>query len=156
MNWFDIFTIVIVGASAIYAFFKGFIREIIGIAGLIGGSFLAFMFYGDIALLLKSQIKSEGLRNFVAFAIIFLLILILMAVISYAIKKLFYSAGLSFYDRLLGLLFGALRGILIVYVFILAFNAFHVGGESLKKSRSYNVVVKTYKTFSGFLPGKDK
>jgi membrane protein required for colicin V production len=156
MNWFDTFTLVIVGASAIYAFFKGFIREVIGIAGLIGGTFLAFMFYSDVAIMLKNQIKSEGFRNLAAFALIFALILILMALISFAVKKLFYSAGLSFYDRLLGLLFGALRGILIVYVCILALNFFNVATKDLKKSKSYHIVIKTYKAFSGLLPKKEK
>lgn len=156
MNWFDTFTLVIVGVSAIYAFFKGFIREIIGIVGLLGGTFASFMLYEKVANLLKNQIQSEGLRNLAAFAIIFFSIIILMAIISFVIKKIFDSAGLSFYDRLLGFLFGALRGILIVYVCILAINFFNVAGTDLKKSKSYHIVVKTYDTISGLFPKKDK
>ena len=34
MNWFDVVALVVIGLSAGFAFFKGFVREVVSLAGL--------------------------------------------------------------------------------------------------------------------------
>ncbi|NOY22024.1 MAG: CvpA family protein [Acidobacteria bacterium] len=156
MNWFDATAIAVLAISAGFAFFKGFVREIASLAGLIIGSILAFRFYKDGADLLKPWIHASNVRNLTAFFVIFLTVILISAVISFLIKRLFDSAGLSFYDRFLGLLFGLLRGVVIVYVFVIVLQGFGMAGKTLNESKSYRVVARTMGTILSFVPsGKE-
>ncbi len=156
MNWFDATAIAVLAISAGFAFFKGFVREIASLAGLIIGSILAFRFYKNGADLLKPWIHTLNVRNLTAFFVIFLAVILISAVISFLIKRLFDSAGLSFYDRFLGLLFGLLRGVVIVYVFVIVLQGFGMAGKTLNESKSYRVVARTMNTILSFVPsGKE-
>ena len=152
MNWFDVTALAVLAVSAGFAFFKGFVREIASLAGLIIGSILAFRFYKTGAKLLKTWIHTENMRNFTAFLAIFLLIVLISALLSCLLKRLFDSAGLSFYDRFLGLLFGILRGVVIVYVFIIVLQGFGMAGKTLNESRSYRIVSRTMGTILSLVP----
>jgi len=152
MNWFDVTAIAVLALSAGFAFFKGFVREIASLAGLIIGSILAFRFYKNGADMLTPWIHTSNIRNFTAFFVIFLFIVLISAVISFLIKRLFDSAGLSFYDRFLGLLFGLLRGVVIVYVFVIVLQGFGMAGNTLNESKSYRIVARTMGTILTFVP----
>ena len=152
MNWFDVTAIAVLAVSAGFAFFKGCVREIASLAGLIIGAILAFRFFRNGADLLKPWIHTENIRNITAFFVIFLVIVLISAVISFLIKRLFDSAGLSFYDRFLGLLFGLLRGIVIVYVFVIVLQGFGMAGNTLNESKSYRIVARTMGTILSFVP----
>jgi membrane protein required for colicin V production len=152
MNWFDVTAIAVLAVSAGFAFFKGFVREIASLAGLIIGAILAFRFFENGADLLKPWIQSQNIRNITAFFIIFLGIILISAIISFLIKRLFDSAGLSFYDRFLGLLFGLLRGVVIVYVFVIVLQGFGMAGNTLNESKSYRIVARTMGTVLSFVP----
>ncbi|RLE19363.1 MAG: CvpA family protein [Acidobacteria bacterium] len=156
MNWFDVTALAVLAVSAGFAFFKGFIREIASLAGLILASILAFRFYRNGAELLLPWIKTSNLRNISSFFIIFLTVILLSAIISYLLKRVFDSAGLSFYDRFLGLLFGILRGVVIVYVFVIVLQGFGMAGKTLNESRSYHIVSRTMGTILSFVPSTDK
>ncbi len=152
MNWFDVTAVAVLAVSAGFAFFKGFIREIASLAGLIIGAILAFRFYKAGSDLLKSWIHTINVRNCTAFFIIFLTVVLVAAIVSFLLKKLFDSAGLSFYDRFLGFLFGLLRGIAIVYVFVIVLQGFGMAGKTLNESKSYRVVEQTMGTVLSFFP----
>lgn len=156
MNWFDVTAIAVLAISAGFAFFKGFVREIASLAGLIIGSILAFRFFRNGAELLKPWIQTVNVRNITAFFMIFLTVILIAAIISYLLKRLFDSAGLTFYDRFLGLLFGLLRGVVIIYVFVIVLQGFGMAGKTLNESRSYRIVARTMGTILSFVPsGKE-
>ncbi len=152
MNWFDGTAIAVLAISAGFAFFKGFVREIASLAGLIIGSILAFRFFRNGADLLKPWIQTANIRSITAFFVIFLTVILIAAVVSYLLKRLFDSAGLTFYDRFLGLLFGLLRGVVIVYVFIVVLQGFGMAGKTLNESRSCRIVARTMGTMLSFVP----
>ncbi len=152
MNWFDVTAIAVLAVSAGFAFFKGFVREIASLAGLIIGSILAFRFYRNGADLLNPWIHTANIRNLTAFFIIFLMVVLISAIISFLLKKLFDSAGLSFYDRFLGLLFGLIRGIAIVYIFVIVLQGFGLAGKTLNRSKSYRIVKRTMGAILSIVP----
>lgn len=153
MNWFDVVALVVIGLSAGFAFFKGFVREVVSLAGLILGTILAFRFYPEGASLLESYIKTENMRNLVSFLCIFFGIVLISALVSYTMKRLLDTAGLTFYDKFLGLLFGLLRGIILVYIFVLVLSGFGVAKKTMLESKSYHVVSHTMDVILSFLPG---
>ena len=147
MNWIDIVVITIILLSGVFAFFKGFIREAFSILGLIAATILSFRFYKPLSVYLKSAISSTPLREFITFILLFFTLLAIVALISYIAKKIFSKAGLSFYDKLLGLLFGVVRGILIAYILIVIIEATQIAPKDLKKSKTYYAVKNTVGIF---------
>ena len=143
LNWIDLTVIIIIVFSGVFAFFKGFIREALSIIGLIASTALSFRFYKPFSVYLKSIIAAKPLREFVSFLIIFFFLLAIVALLSYLAKKIFQKAGLSFYDKLLGLLFGVVRGILIAYILIIIIEATGISPKDLKSSRTYSAVKTT-------------
>src|SRR5215831_13164257 len=73
-------------------------------------------FADQIAASLPKRIEGESLRFVVAFAAVFLGALIAGALVQWLLKQLIESTGLSGTDRLLGLLFGCLRGAVVCIV----------------------------------------
>ncbi|BBB33012.1 membrane protein required for colicin V production [Thermotomaculum hydrothermale] len=147
MNWIDIAVITIIIASGVFAFFKGFIREAFSIIGLIVATVLSFRFYRPFSIYLKSIIAAKPLREFITFLLIFFILLGIVALVSYLAKKLFQKAGLTFYDKLLGLLFGLVRGLLIAYVLVLIIETTNIAPKDLKNSKTYYAVKKTASLF---------
>ncbi len=140
MNWIDIAVLVIIISSGVFAFFKGFVREALSIVGLVVATALSFRFYKPLSVYLTSIIAAKPLREFITFILIFLALLGVVALISYLAKKIFQTTGLTFYDKLLGLLFGIVRGILIAYVLILIIETTKIAPEDLKNAKTYHAV----------------
>ena len=147
LNWIDIVVLTIIVSSGVFAFFKGFIREAFSIIGLIAATILSFKFYRPFSVYLKSIIAAKPLREFITFILLFFILLAIVAFISYMAKKIFQKAGLTFYDKLLGLLFGVVRGILIAYILIIIIETTKIAPKDLKNSKTYYAVKKTASIF---------
>ncbi len=124
LNWLDILLIVLVGGSAAAGLVKGFARVGVGFAATIAGLLLGIWFYGTAGYYLLPYLSSRGLANFIGFWIVFLGCMIAGGVLGKGLGKLFRWAGLGWMDRLLGALFGLLRGLVVAIALVLALIAF--------------------------------
>jgi len=139
MKWSDFTALdylfaAIVLASIGFAIFKGFVREIISLAALIIGLFLAAWFYPVAAAPFMDFSKNETVASFIGFLIIFLGCLLLGALAAYLIKRIVKMASLEWMDRLLGGLFGLLRGWAVCSIIVLALIAFPVRENLVARS----------------------
>jgi len=124
MQWIDWAILVVIGLSAAISLLRGFVREALSLAGWILAFFVAKGFYQELSSLLDSHIETPSLRYAVAWAALFVLTLTISGLINYILSQLIEKAGLSGMDRIMGMAFGALRGVLLVSVAVLLLREF--------------------------------
>jgi membrane protein required for colicin V production len=119
MNGFDLALVVVVALSALFAFVRGIIREVIALATWIVGLVAAISYSGPLAAMFASLDISPVAKHIIAFVLILLLVLIVGAVIARLLAGVIRAIGLGFVDRMLGAVFGVARGLLVVVGFAL-------------------------------------
>ncbi len=124
MQWIDWAILIVIGLSAGISLLRGFVREALSLAGWILAFFVAKGFYQEFSSLLESSIETPSLRYAVSWAVLFVLTLTISGLINYILSQLIEKAGLSGMDRIMGMAFGALRGVLLVSVAVLLLREF--------------------------------
>ncbi|HLQ84887.1 MAG TPA: CvpA family protein [Salinisphaeraceae bacterium] len=119
MNWADFAILAIVALSALIGFFRGFLREVIGLASWILAFYVAIIGYETAASWLQPWIDSDLIRMIAGFAVLFIAVLLLGAIVNYILGRLASKTGFAGTDRVLGGAFGILRGVAILVLLVL-------------------------------------
>ncbi|MGE3540610.1 MAG: CvpA family protein [Candidatus Tectimicrobiota bacterium] len=124
MHWFDIVLIIVLLLSGLWSFFRGFIRELVSLTGLVLASVLALRGYPQVAIWLEPIIATAGLRQAVGFAAIFLAVMIVAVCCGLLLRLLLKAIGLSLLDRCLGGVFGGAKVVLLASVAMIFLTKF--------------------------------
>jgi len=116
----DIIIAVALAASIILGFVRGFVKEAISIATLVIAIWAALYFGPVVGDLSKNWLSSRELQAWFGRVLVFAIFLSVGGLIGWGVSKLIRLSLLSGIDRLLGSAFGALRGLLLAALFILA------------------------------------
>lgn len=119
LNWADFAVIAVIAFSALISLVRGFTREVISLLTWVLATVVAMRFAHFLAEQLSPIIKTGSLRLVASFLLLFLLVLVLGWLLNAALAKLFEHRGLSLLNRLLGMVFGAARGGVLVAILIL-------------------------------------
>jgi membrane protein required for colicin V production len=119
MTGFDFAVIAIVVLSALLAFFRGMVREVIALASWVAAVVLALMFEDRVAALLPTIESAPAAQHVLAFALVFVVVLIAGTIAALLLSRMVRAVGLGFLDRLLGGVFGVARGMAIVLLLVL-------------------------------------
>ncbi|MBW2639475.1 MAG: CvpA family protein [Deltaproteobacteria bacterium] len=133
MNLFDIIVIVILGYCLIRGIFRGLVKELSSIIGVFGGFYAAYTYYPVLAKPLSEWIANAGYLNILSFLIIFCGVFIIISILGIIINYLLKIVFLGWLDRVSGAMFGAMKGILIVSVLLIALTAFLPKGTPVIK-----------------------
>lgn len=135
LNILDLLFIIILFVSFFFGIFRGLVRELLSLFFLVAALALAFFYYKQAGLLLDGLIKNRGLADFVGFLLLLAFVLVAGAMLTHLVSTHMVKGPLKALDRLLGAVFGALRGILLSGLVIYCFLAFPLNREVLDHSR---------------------
>lgn len=117
-NWLDICILAIIVLSSIFGLWRGFVREVLSVVAWVAAILVARAYSPHLAPMFSGMTDNETARYVAAFALLCLGTLILGALINHFMTRLVNLAGLQVTDRLLGSLFGVVRGVLIVAILV--------------------------------------
>lgn len=116
--WIDWIIIAVIAVSTLISLKRGFVREALSLASWITAFVIARTFHAHLETLLAGFIHHPLGRQVAAFASLFIATLVVGAVISNMMARLIQITGLTGTDRALGMVFGLLRGVVLVVVAI--------------------------------------
>lgn len=119
MVWIDYFILAVVVLSALISLMRGFVKEAISLGTWILAFWAALTFADALAGWFSGSIQTPTVRFIFAFAILFVAVLILGALLNHLVSALVDKTGLSGTDRLIGAVFGFGRGLVLVAALVL-------------------------------------
>ena len=168
----DIAVGIVLLISAGIAFMRGFIREVLTIAGVAGGMAASWVGGPILAPLFRSWfgldtaeepgkllgiIPHTMLADSAAYGLIFLIVVIALSIVSHFIAEGVRALGLGIVDRTFGVMFGLVRGILLLGLFYLPFHLFMSQDSKdsvFAQSRTHIYLEKTAAVLASFVPGE--
>lgn len=120
MSWLDYAILGVLAASVVWGIWRGFVREVISLAGWVLAFLAANAVAGPLGDALPTSISSPEVRVLVAFLVVFIFTLSIATVAGMLLSRLLKAAGLGGLDRTLGGLFGLARGVVILLALAIA------------------------------------
>ena len=134
MNSFDMLIIAIMAFCLIRGTFRGLVKELASIIGVLGGFYAAYTYYMHFANPLARWISNISYLNILNFLVIFCVVFLIISIVGVLIKYLLNIAYLGWVDRICGAGFGIIKGILIISILLIAFTAFLPKGAPVIKN----------------------
>jgi membrane protein required for colicin V production len=109
----------IITLSALLSLFRGLISELVSLIYWVFAIWLAARLAPALSALFTGASSNQGLRLAMSYALLLVLFAVLGTLAQWLVRKLVHASGLGPTDRLLGAVFGALRGVLMVLSLVL-------------------------------------
>ena len=124
MSHLDYIIIGIVLLSSIFGYTRGFVREAFALGSWVIAFLFGFWFGPELASAYPGLLGEGKVAQIAAFLIVLVLTLVAAGLIQWGLSQLVNRTGIGGTDRLLGLLFGAARGGLLVTVVLMVGQSF--------------------------------
>jgi len=122
INLADLIVIIVLVVSGIFAFVRGFVHEVLAVASWVGAAFVTLYAYPYVQPYLLNVITVEFIASLITGVGLFLVTLVLFSVLTRILSNRIQHSSLGALDRSLGLLFGFVRGAVIVVLAWMALN----------------------------------
>jgi membrane protein required for colicin V production len=130
MNWTDYLLIAVLAFSSIAGLMRGLLREVISLITWVAAVWIAWTFSSALEPYLGGALKDADVRPWAARAIIFVAVLLIGAAIGALLSHFVRLTVFSGIDRLLGMLFGLLRGVVVLGLLAMLAHAVRLHEES--------------------------
>ncbi len=120
----DLVILAALALSLIFGFVRGFVREAFALAGWLLAIVVARSFNEPLAAWLAHWVSTPSMRLVLSYGSLFLATVLTCSLLGTALRQLVHRGGLSLTDRMLGGLFGVLRGALLVLIALMLMAPF--------------------------------
>jgi len=169
----DIVVALVVLSSALISFMRGFIREVLTIAGVVGGIVAAVIFGPPLVPTVRlwfgieegkeskdmlGPIPMELVSDAVTYGAIFISVVIVLYIITYFISSAAKAVGLGPVDRTLGVVFGIARALILLGLLYMPLNVLippKNKDDLFKDSQTHFVIEKVSSAMAAYLPDYD-
>lgn len=110
----DWILLAVLSLSLLLGLWRGIVQEVLSLAGWGAAFYVSQMYAPMAAAWLPMEGSSQMLRYAAGFVVVFVAVLVATVLVSWVVKKLISVVGLGPLDRLLGSLFGLMRGVVIL------------------------------------------
>ncbi|QOL20140.1 CvpA family protein [Candidatus Bodocaedibacter vickermanii] len=124
MNTIDIIILILVLLSSIIGFWRGITREILGIFSWALAAVIAYFLYVLPVPLVGMVVSNEFLKEIISGLVVFLVALIVLTSITYSFSDAVKGSIIGGADKILGFLFGAIRGFLLISIIAVGAHKF--------------------------------
>ncbi|HEY6452497.1 MAG TPA: CvpA family protein [Steroidobacteraceae bacterium] len=129
MNWIDYLLIVLMLFSCIAGLMRGLLREVIALVTWVVAVWAAWSFAALVEGHLGGALGNDVTRIWVARALVFLGVLMVGGTAGLVVSHFVRLSLFSGLDRLLGALFGLLRGLVMIGLLVMLCHAVRMDGE---------------------------
>jgi membrane protein required for colicin V production len=120
MTWVDLVILGVTAVSALLAFMRGLVREVLGIAAWVGAILAASWALPAARPQAHQWFGNAPWVDPATWGVLFLITLIILMIVSSWISRLVRASALGGLDRTLGLVFGLVRGAALVIIAYIA------------------------------------
>ena len=153
MNWPDYAVLAVLAISVLVGALRGFIKEVFSLLVWSAAFLIAYHFAGDVAKLMEDAVTLPSARTAMGFTGLFVAVLLVGGLINYLLGRLVESTGLSGTDRLLGGVFGAARGLVLIVAVMLVAGFTPIPADPWwKDSSTIQRMMPLVEWAGGFLP----
>jgi membrane protein required for colicin V production len=118
----DGIVLIVVLVSATLAMVRGFVREVLSVASWVAAAAASYYFYRPVLPLVTPYFESRTVATIIAASAIFFVALIIASYITMRIADFVIDSRVGAVDRILGFIFGVVRGVLLLVIALLFFN----------------------------------
>jgi membrane protein required for colicin V production len=136
MNTLDIIILIVISLMTFYGVWKGFVKQVMSILGILVGYVVATKYYAQFATVLK--FNDPNIAKIVGFIILFLACVILFTVLALVLNRIFKLPGLGVINSFFGGVIGFFKGFLLVAISVIVLIAL-LSSENPILSRSITV-----------------
>ena len=142
-----------IAISILVGALRGFMKEVFSLVVWAAAFVVAYQYGGDVAALMDDHISLPSARTAMGFTGLFVVVLLIGGLLNYILGRLVESTGLSGTDRLLGGVFGAARGLVMVVAVLLVAGFTPIPADPWwKDSHMVQRLMTFVEWSSGFLP----
>ena len=129
-NWADWAILAVVIVSSLISLLRGFVREALSLVSWAVAFFIAVAFHMQMVEVLAPLVDKPYLRDILAYVLLFTGALVLGSLATHLIAEVVKRSGLSGTDRLLGMIFGTTRGMIVVLAALVLLPSLLTGIEN--------------------------
>ena len=114
LNLADWLILAFIVVLSVISLFKGFIKEAMSLVRLAAAVMIGYLFAGEVSALFRDSIKNPEFAYAIAYFALFIATMIVGTIISSLMKGIITAVGLGPIDKILGAMFGAIKGTMLV------------------------------------------
>jgi membrane protein required for colicin V production len=157
MNKIDIAILAIMGISCLMGVVRGITKEILGFFTWVGAGAAAYLTYPHVAVFARDYIANPMIADGVTGVVLFILYLIIFSIITFNISNAVRGSAVGGLDRGLGLVYGVVRGYILLCAIEIAFSLFisrETQSETIQSAQFVPIIRRGSDELVALLPTK--